>query len=203
MVAAREVLATKGIVEATVNDFIQPTGMAHGTFYVYFKDKYDILLALYSDATAELLQEVVQPHKDWTTFERIRAPIALSFDYYRRNIGILRAIEQVHFSRREFHEIEERFRTASVDRVAQNLEASLGRGRARPINPRMFAFALHSMVARICMLWMGHGIEPYPGAREEDVVNSVALFVYRGVFAKEPADVEAILGLAAASAPPR
>ena len=40
--AAFELFTTRGIAKTTINDIVQSSGVAKGTFYLYFKDKYDI-----------------------------------------------------------------------------------------------------------------------------------------------------------------
>ena len=39
---AYELFTTKGILGTTVSDIVEKAGVAKGTFYLYFKDKYDI-----------------------------------------------------------------------------------------------------------------------------------------------------------------
>jgi AcrR family transcriptional regulator len=40
--SAFELFTTRGIAKTTVNDIVSASGVAKGTFYLYFKDKYDI-----------------------------------------------------------------------------------------------------------------------------------------------------------------
>ncbi|MGN1180034.1 MAG: TetR/AcrR family transcriptional regulator [Suilimivivens sp.] len=40
--AAFELFTTRGINKTTINDIVLSSGVAKGTFYLYFKDKYDI-----------------------------------------------------------------------------------------------------------------------------------------------------------------
>lgn len=40
--AAFDLFTTRGIAKTTINDIVQSSGVAKGTFYLYFKDKYDI-----------------------------------------------------------------------------------------------------------------------------------------------------------------
>lgn len=47
--AARDVFAEKGFVAATVDDIVARTGVARGTFYLYFDDKLQVFGELVSD----------------------------------------------------------------------------------------------------------------------------------------------------------
>ena len=39
---AFDLFTTKGIAKTTISDIVESAGVAKGTFYLYFKDKYDI-----------------------------------------------------------------------------------------------------------------------------------------------------------------
>lgn len=51
---AFELFTTKGIAKTTISDIVERAGVAKGTFYLYFKDKYDIQNKLISHKTSEL-----------------------------------------------------------------------------------------------------------------------------------------------------
>ena len=39
---AFELFTTKGLTKTTISDIVDQAGVAKGTFYLYFKDKYDM-----------------------------------------------------------------------------------------------------------------------------------------------------------------
>lgn len=51
---AFELFTTKGLTKTTISDIVERAGVAKGTFYLYFKDKYDIRNKLVSHKTGEL-----------------------------------------------------------------------------------------------------------------------------------------------------
>lgn len=51
---AFELFTTKGLAKTTISDIVENAGVAKGTFYLYFKDKYDIRNKLISHKTGEL-----------------------------------------------------------------------------------------------------------------------------------------------------
>ena len=51
---AFELFTTKGLAKTTISDIVNQAGVAKGTFYLYFKDKYDIRNKLVSHKTGEL-----------------------------------------------------------------------------------------------------------------------------------------------------
>ena len=54
---AFELFTTKGIAKTTISDIVEKAGVAKGTFYLYFKDKYDIRNKLISHKAGELFYE--------------------------------------------------------------------------------------------------------------------------------------------------
>ena len=52
---AFELFTTKGTNKTTISDIVEKAGVAKGTFYLYFKDKYDIRNKLASSKTQDLL----------------------------------------------------------------------------------------------------------------------------------------------------
>lgn len=55
--SAYELFTTKGINSTAISDIVEKAGVAKGTFYLYFKDKYDIKNKLIAHKTHELFRE--------------------------------------------------------------------------------------------------------------------------------------------------
>ena len=53
--AGKRVIFRKGFHEARVSDITEEAGVAHGTFYLYFRTKEDLLLELLEDVKGEML----------------------------------------------------------------------------------------------------------------------------------------------------
>src|SRR3954465_6039512 len=64
--AARKVFAEKGYGEATARDIVRETDLASGTFYNYFADKQDALMALL-DEMGEKGRALVREQRQDTT----------------------------------------------------------------------------------------------------------------------------------------
>lgn len=54
---AYELFTTKGINSTTISDIVEKAGVAKGTFYLYFKDKYDIKNKLIAHKTQKLFAD--------------------------------------------------------------------------------------------------------------------------------------------------
>ena len=56
---AFDLFTSKGIHETTIQDIAKAAGVAKGTFYLYFKDKYDLIEKLRKKKTAKLFEEAI------------------------------------------------------------------------------------------------------------------------------------------------
>ena len=55
--ATYELFTSKGVFDTSISDIVKKANMAKGTFYLYFKDKYDIRNKLISHKAGELFSE--------------------------------------------------------------------------------------------------------------------------------------------------
>lgn len=57
---AFDFFTTKGFSKTSISDIVKDAGVAKGTFYLYFKDKYDIRNKLISHKSSQLFKLAVQ-----------------------------------------------------------------------------------------------------------------------------------------------
>jgi hypothetical protein len=72
--------------------------------------------------------------------------------------------------------------------MSAELEQSIERDHARPIDVRIAVDALATMLSWCCMSWFGLGIKPFPEATVEQLASQVALLWYRALFGRDPSD---------------
>ena len=58
--AAYELFVTKGINNTAIDDIVKKAGVAKGTFYLYFKDKYDIVDKIILEKSAYIIEEAFE-----------------------------------------------------------------------------------------------------------------------------------------------
>ena len=61
---AFEFFTTKGFSKTSISDIVNKAGVAKGTFYLYFKDKYDIRNKLVSHKSSQLFNKAIDELKD-------------------------------------------------------------------------------------------------------------------------------------------
>lgn len=58
--SAYDLFINKGIESTSIDDIVKKAGVAKGTFYLYFKDKYDIMDRLILDKSSNILSEATK-----------------------------------------------------------------------------------------------------------------------------------------------
>ncbi|NMA85877.1 MAG: TetR/AcrR family transcriptional regulator [Tissierellia bacterium] len=58
--AGYDLFTTKGIHDTAINDIVKKAGVAKGTFYLYFQDKYDLLDRIVLNKSAHVLCEAIR-----------------------------------------------------------------------------------------------------------------------------------------------
>ncbi|WP_077368942.1 TetR/AcrR family transcriptional regulator [Anaerosalibacter sp. Marseille-P3206] len=93
--AAYELFTTKGIHDTAISDIVKKAGVAKGTFYLYFKDKYDILDKIILDKSSQVLSEAIRETntKEFIDFEeRVLFFIDYIIEYLKNNKLLLKLI---------------------------------------------------------------------------------------------------------------
>ncbi|WEG13938.1 TetR/AcrR family transcriptional regulator [Pullulanibacillus sp. KACC 23026] len=65
--AAVDVIAENGFHQAQVSKIAKRAGVADGTIYIYFKNKEDILISLFSEKMGEFIEKIQEEIKDQPT----------------------------------------------------------------------------------------------------------------------------------------
>ena len=188
--AALRVLDQKNIIDATVDDVVQEAGVARGTFYIYFRDKYDILKALSQRLNDQLFETShLQLDRQIPPFERIKVSLRSVLDAWEEHAGLYRSLTQMALMRPDFLALNQQQRAVFLKQIRRDLERSIERGHARPIDPAVTAKALAAMMDWLCLLWFGLGEAPYEHASQEldAVAETLARLWYRVIYAADPA----------------
>lgn len=78
--AAYELFTTQGIHNTAINDIVKKAGVAKGTFYLYFKDKYDILDKIVLKKSSQILSQAIsETNKE--QFEKFEDKLLYFIDY--------------------------------------------------------------------------------------------------------------------------
>lgn len=81
--ATYELFTSKGVFDTSISDIVKKANMAKGTFYLYFKDKYDIRNALITKKAGELFS-VAYEKMYRKKFSSLEATVICSRGCYHR-----------------------------------------------------------------------------------------------------------------------
>jgi AcrR family transcriptional regulator len=91
------ILERDGFRDARISDITQEAGVANGSFYTYFASKIEVVNAMLPEIDEDLLDPTVgaQTPEAPDIASRIEAMIRAYLDNYRRNVRLLKLLEEV------------------------------------------------------------------------------------------------------------
>ncbi|MCR2044152.1 TetR/AcrR family transcriptional regulator [Anaerosalibacter massiliensis] len=95
--AAYHLFTTKGIHNTAISDIVKKAGVGKGTFYLYFKNKYDILDKIILDKSTYVLSEAIKQtkEKEFNNFEdELLYFIDYIIEYLRKDRLMLKLIHK-------------------------------------------------------------------------------------------------------------
>jgi AcrR family transcriptional regulator len=159
-------LAEKNIFDVTVDDIVRKAGVARGTFYIYFTDKFDLLRALTEQLVEEQVDELAQVRGKYESkLEELEESALRAIKRWEANAPVYRAVFQLAMIREDFHDLRDQLQIPLRAREAAEIQEQIDAGRARnDIDARVVAAAKNRMYELIVMEWFGWGKPPYEGA---------------------------------------
>ena len=182
--AGREAFANLGYAAARVDDVVAIAGTSHGTFYLYFRNKEDLLHRL----AVECGEELDDLTAGWTTSPttgRSGRRGRGSADFvtaYRRHSSVIR----VWMERREVDPLMQALANDKLGALAAALTRRLDRSVAEAVGPAVAALGLMSVLERMS----AYLLSADGGMSEAEVVRSVAAMLsatFAGVTEPRPA----------------
>ncbi len=161
LAGAREAFAERGFASTRVADIVRLAGTSHGTFYTYFDDKRDVLLALTEEAAGAIYGAAVAPlakGQPGSAREAIRARMAVFFRAYSEWWDVVRTWDHASAIHPEVDEMRARIRGSIVEQLCRVLALQRECGRVdRGLDPEIAAIALTAMVEEFASRWLALG----------------------------------------------
>lgn len=95
--AAYDLFSTKGINDTSIDDIVKKAGVAKGTFYLYFKDKFDIVNRIVLKKSFVVLEKAIKKTKEENIEDFIESIIYFTdyiIEYFKENKILLRIINK-------------------------------------------------------------------------------------------------------------
>jgi AcrR family transcriptional regulator len=149
--AARTVFEKRGYGAASVADIVNASGLARGTFYVHFKSKREIFIAVVHAVRADLLAGQMRPMEGTGTVrDTIRFAIEHYLKAYKASARMINLIEEISISDRIVKSAWLETRDALQANTVHSLERLRERGFADfEGDARIMAIIVGGMVERM------------------------------------------------------
>ena len=169
LAAAREVFERDGFLDARVTDISTAAGVAHGTFYTYFRSKTDVFRALVGETMDELYASLGSTSTSDGTDSGDRPRDAVEgidranrrfVAMYRENTALMALFEQVTTFDPEVRVLRQAARERMAGRVQRSIERFQADGLvAADLDAEISAHALVAMVNGLVHHWLVLGRE--------------------------------------------
>ncbi len=176
--AGMRVFAERGYHAARVDDIVRSARTSHGTFYLYFANKEDLLRALAVDCAEEMTKlagGIGRITPDDEGFEELHAFLARFVATYRRYGPVIRAWMEDQVTDREVDRLGVKAFTAIGARLGERMhEAGVGLARDEPAA----VGALMAMLERF-----NYALASRRVVLDDDVMlDTLARIIHRGFF---------------------
>lgn len=177
--AGIDVLTEKGYHAARVDDIVKAAKVSHGTFYLYFSNKQDLLRAMAvqcADEMVSVIEALDEVDSGPGGLETIRAWLTDFLETYRRYGVVIRAWMEDTVTDNELV----RLGGSTFGSVTSSLVERIRAAEAPHIDdPDLAAAALLALIERFTYFVTSRGI----AFDDSEVLDTLALVVHRGFFA--------------------
>ncbi len=174
--AGMRVFADRGFHAARVDDIVRAARTSHGTFYLYFTNKEDLLRALATECGLEMsgLAETLGPVAlDEAGYAELRAFLGRFFATYRRYGPVIRAWMEGHVEDRAVSALGVRSFTEIASALGRRMREAGGVGDDASIS------ALMALLERFAYFLVSRRLD-FDG---DAMLDTVTHIVHRGFFA--------------------
>jgi AcrR family transcriptional regulator len=151
--SAERFLRERPLRELTIDEVMTGTGLSRPAFYVYFRDRHDLVLRLIGEIGSELFEMADK----WLKGGDLRAGVEGVVAVYAKHGPVLRAISDAAVDdpdvEQAYHALVQRF----IDATAEHIRVEQKGGRAEGMTARRTAAALVWMNERYLSMCLGGG----------------------------------------------
>jgi AcrR family transcriptional regulator len=182
LVAAREVFEAKGYGATTVGAITAAASTAHGTFYLYFRNKEDAFAKVMGEVSDELLS---QSQGRWAAGDpraSLEAQLRGFLTVFVQHRGLWRCLLEGSFTNPSIEAMWFQIRRSFVDRIAHNLRTLRDTGAIRDLHPELAANALGGMVEWAATTQFVLEAPPAAGASFDEAVETLTDLWFHAVY---------------------
>lgn len=178
----------RGYLATSVGAITERAATAHGTFYLYFKNK--------EDAFCQVMETIIQGELAVSTVLPEGLDARDGIDHvirgfvraWRPRVGLWRAILEGMLQSARIRDIWLELRRMLVHGIAAVLESECRQGRTRPLDPLMTAYAMAAMTEWFLFMHFALDEPPatasVPGADQEQAVEVLVDLWHQAIYGR-------------------
>ncbi len=177
--AASEVFAESGFDKATVAEIISRAGIGHGTFWLYFHNKEDLLHFMVQDMIGEF------ESFDWFGEDAVEATSVRSLESVENIIrGVLEIFARysdIHpfvlrasLENEDFRQALQELNQPFLNIVEKKLREHLEKGWCSDLDPTIASLIILTMLEYTVVQWVNEGLP----ADREDLIHNLSVIIY-------------------------
>ncbi|HVL94822.1 MAG TPA: helix-turn-helix domain-containing protein [Solirubrobacteraceae bacterium] len=177
--AAQALLRERPFRELTVDEVMRRTGLSRPSFYVYFRDRHDLVLRVVQDLGAEMLEVANRWYE--ATGEGpalLRDALEGAVGVYCDHAAVLRALADAAADDPDVERAYDGMQQGFIDATAQHIQGEIDAGRILPLDARETAKALIWMIER----YLYHAFAPEQRVPAERVIETLQTVMVRTLY---------------------
>ncbi len=179
MQAGREVFTRKGYHDTRVSEIIDRTGLGHGTFWIYFRDKEDLLRALVQEmledfVTENLADRLTPENIDPSRLEDIEEVISRAVKVFEDNQPLHQAIVEAAMQSEEFAAIYDQINLELAEVYRRYLSFLLPGGGKTELDLQQISLLLVVTIAYNSLMWA----KGFMHCSREDFVRNLSALLH-------------------------
>jgi len=185
---ASGLISEKGYHDVTVEEIADKVGVAKGTIYLYFPSKEKLYLEILEDSY-EAIESILEKEiaKSDPAPIKLKKVLTLIFEFYIRNIDILRILsrDETHLIR-EHYEFTEHWRLRRIKLYERILEEGQKEGSFRSMNTKLTALIMFGLVRSVMFFYKAD-------KTAGEIADEVFTVIYRGILVSQVEEEEGML----------
>lgn len=177
--AAVEVFFGIGFMDAKVDNIVEKAGVSHGTYYIYFKNKKDVLWELVEKTFNILYETTEEPWQRGNTYISLEQSLRGFFYMFKDHLKIIRVWKEVSLIDYAYMELWDKLTKKITLRIQKNIDHSIQQTVCRKVNSDIAAQALSGMVEHFAYVMFIKGETAY---ELEEVVKTLAELWYNSIY---------------------
>ncbi len=177
--SATKVFAKKGFFNARISDIAKEAKVADGTIYLYFNNKFDILLSVFEEEIGELIEELqLQLQLESDPRRKLEIFIANHLSAMKKNRNLAEVIQiELRQSHKQVRDYRNTRFCAYVDIISSIVKEGQAAGLFRQdLLPGIVKRALFGALDEICHIWTQHLDTSY--SLEQTMQQVIDLFLH-------------------------